>query len=168
MQNQTNLLPETGFIRLPIVLKIYPVSKSTWWAGVKDGRFPQPIKLGPRVTAWRVEDIKALIEKGIDLAIKWSELLECHAKRIYNMATDVAVQTADALAKRIKKGELEDGFTLRYLYRKGWNNLNEKELAEIACDELVRLGWLGEEMSNSKNSSNKIRYRINPKITEKN
>ncbi|WP_083923380.1 helix-turn-helix transcriptional regulator [Amorphus coralli] len=41
-----------------------PVSKSTWWAGVKDGRFPQPIKLGPRITVWRAEDIRALIEKG--------------------------------------------------------------------------------------------------------
>ena len=41
-----------------------PVSKSTWWQGVKDGRFPKPIKLGPRVTVWRAEDIAALIENG--------------------------------------------------------------------------------------------------------
>ena len=38
-----------------------PVSKSTWWAGVKSGRYPQPVKLGPRITAWRAEDIEALI-----------------------------------------------------------------------------------------------------------
>jgi predicted DNA-binding transcriptional regulator AlpA len=37
------------------------VSKSTWWAGVKSGRFPKPVKLGPRTTAWRVEDIRNLI-----------------------------------------------------------------------------------------------------------
>jgi predicted DNA-binding transcriptional regulator AlpA len=54
-------LPETGFVRLPQVLKVFPVSKSTWWAGVKDGRFPQPVKLGPKMTAWRVEDIRELI-----------------------------------------------------------------------------------------------------------
>jgi prophage regulatory protein len=54
-------LPETGFIRLPDVLKIIPVSKSTWWAGVRDGRYPQSVKLAPRVTAWRVEDIRAFI-----------------------------------------------------------------------------------------------------------
>jgi predicted DNA-binding transcriptional regulator AlpA len=41
-----------------------PVSKSTWWQGVKDGRFPQPVKLGPRITAWRAEDIRELLEKG--------------------------------------------------------------------------------------------------------
>jgi predicted DNA-binding transcriptional regulator AlpA len=39
------------------------VSKSTWWAGVKAGRYPKPVKLGPRITAWRVEDIRALIAK---------------------------------------------------------------------------------------------------------
>ncbi|WUR16210.1 AlpA family phage regulatory protein [[Empedobacter] haloabium] len=38
-----------------------PVSPATWWAGVKSGRFPSPVKLGPRMTAWRVEDIRAFI-----------------------------------------------------------------------------------------------------------
>jgi len=42
-----------------------PISKSTWWAGVKDGRFPRPVKLGPRITVWRAEDIRALIENGV-------------------------------------------------------------------------------------------------------
>ncbi len=66
-------LPDTGYLRLPQILgdpkadppvpAIIPVSKSTWWAGVKTGRFPKPVKLGPRTTAWRVEDIRALIER---------------------------------------------------------------------------------------------------------
>ena len=55
------IIPETGFVRLPEVLKVFPVSKSTWWAGVKEDRFPKPVKLGPKITAWRVEDIRALI-----------------------------------------------------------------------------------------------------------
>lgn len=60
-------LPETGFVRLASILAPcgpIPVSKSTWWAGIKAGRFPKPVKLGPRTTAWRVEDIRRLIEKG--------------------------------------------------------------------------------------------------------
>ena len=59
--------PKTGFVRLPSILSPngpIPVSKSTWWAGIKDGRYPKPVKLGPRITAWRVEDIRSLIEKG--------------------------------------------------------------------------------------------------------
>jgi prophage regulatory protein len=68
-------LPQTGYLRLthilgnkkssPQVPPLIPVGKSTWWMGVKEGKFPQPIKLGPRITAWRVEDIRRLIEKGI-------------------------------------------------------------------------------------------------------
>lgn len=60
----TNLqsLPETGFLRLPQVLSIYPVSRSSWWAGVRAGKYPRAHKLGPRTTAWKVEDIRALLE----------------------------------------------------------------------------------------------------------
>ena len=72
MENSVNtLLPATGFVRIwsiigdsesnPPTPAIIPVSRSTWWAGVKSGRYPSPIKLGPRITAWRVEDIRRLI-----------------------------------------------------------------------------------------------------------
>lgn len=67
-------LPETGFLRLsqiigdkkanPPVPALIPVCKSTWWASVKSGRYPQPVKLSPGVTAWRVEDVRALIEQA--------------------------------------------------------------------------------------------------------
>lgn len=68
-----NQLPETGFLRLPQIIgdpnaeppipPIIPVKKSCWWAGVKSGRFPKPVKIGNgRGTFWRVEDIRALIE----------------------------------------------------------------------------------------------------------
>jgi prophage regulatory protein len=56
-------LPETGFLRLPAVLSLIPVSKSTWWAGVKSGRFPKPVKLGPRTTAWSSADISKLLQE---------------------------------------------------------------------------------------------------------
>ncbi|MAF06370.1 MAG: AlpA family transcriptional regulator [Acidiferrobacteraceae bacterium] len=64
-------LPDTGFLRLSQILgnpktgtpPIIPVSKSTWWAGVKTGRFPAPLKLGPMTTVWRAEDIRSLVEQ---------------------------------------------------------------------------------------------------------
>lgn len=66
-------LPETGFLRLPQIIgnskadppipAIIPVKKSCWWEGVRSGRFPAPVKIGPRVTAWHVADIRALCEK---------------------------------------------------------------------------------------------------------
>jgi predicted DNA-binding transcriptional regulator AlpA len=60
------VLPEAGFVRLQQIVApngVIPVGRSTWWAGIANGRFPSPIKLSPRVSAWRVEDIRALIEK---------------------------------------------------------------------------------------------------------
>ena len=57
-----NETPVSGLLRLPQVLSLYPVSRSGWWAGVKSGDYPQPVKLGPHTTAWRASDIKALIE----------------------------------------------------------------------------------------------------------
>ena len=73
MEKYSFLLPETGFLRLrqiigdknsvPPLPAIIPVSKSHWWAGVKSKKYPQPIKLGPRITAWKVEDIKCLVDE---------------------------------------------------------------------------------------------------------
>jgi predicted DNA-binding transcriptional regulator AlpA len=51
-----------GFLRLPAVLALFPVSKSTWWAGVKSGRYPASCKTG-RITMWRRIDIIDLVEK---------------------------------------------------------------------------------------------------------
>jgi predicted DNA-binding transcriptional regulator AlpA len=56
-------IPTTGFLRLPQVLSFVPISKSAWWEGCKTGRFPKPVKLGPRTTAWKAEDIAALVKQ---------------------------------------------------------------------------------------------------------
>ncbi len=66
-------LPDIGFVRLsqiignakanPPIPAIIPVCKSSWWAGVKSGIYPKPVKLGLRATAWRVDDIRALIDE---------------------------------------------------------------------------------------------------------
>jgi predicted DNA-binding transcriptional regulator AlpA len=64
-------IPQTGFLRLRQIVgdktqgipPIIPVSTSTWWAGVASGKFPKPVKLGPATTAWRAEDIQALIKE---------------------------------------------------------------------------------------------------------
>ncbi len=56
-------LDNAALLRLPQVLNLIPVSRSAWWAGCKNGRYPKPVKIGPRTTAWRAEDIKALLRK---------------------------------------------------------------------------------------------------------
>lgn len=61
-QNQPSI-PSVGFLRLPQVLAIFPISKSSWWEGCRTGRYPKPVKLSARTTVWKVEDIAELISR---------------------------------------------------------------------------------------------------------
>ena len=62
---------DVSFLRLCQIVRtknsvgdpLIPISKSSWWAGVRSGRFPAPVKLGPRTTAWRSSDIAELLKK---------------------------------------------------------------------------------------------------------
>ena len=56
-------IPEFGFLRLDDVLKIIPVSKTTWYNGVRSGRFPKGIRLSQNIVVWRIEDIKNLVKQ---------------------------------------------------------------------------------------------------------
>ena len=58
-------LPETGFMRLPEVLAVFPVGKSTWYLNIRKGLYPKPIKISKRCSAWRAEDIRKLIESSV-------------------------------------------------------------------------------------------------------
>ena len=61
-------LPATGFVRQSQLIGtpnrpgIVPFSSPTLWRKVKSGEFPRPVKLSERVTAWRVEDIRAWMQ----------------------------------------------------------------------------------------------------------
>ncbi|MFZ3017145.1 MAG: AlpA family phage regulatory protein [Gallionella sp.] len=70
--NNMQSLPETGFIRVSQIIgdakrgypALIPISRTSWWKGVKEGRFPQPIHLGPKTVVWRIEDIRNLIQQA--------------------------------------------------------------------------------------------------------
>lgn len=65
MQSQIITLPQTGYVRQPLLvgdtktgkLGILPFSASTLWRRVRSGTFPAPVKLSERVTAWKAEDV---------------------------------------------------------------------------------------------------------------
>ena len=73
--NMAPPLPETGYLRLsqivgkkpttddPGLPALVPVSASTLWQWVRDGKFPAPVKLGPRTTAWSVESVRAYLQR---------------------------------------------------------------------------------------------------------
>ena len=62
-------LPEIGFLRLEQIIGnpkankagVLPISRSAWYAGIKEGRFPKPVTMGPRLSLWRVSDIRKLV-----------------------------------------------------------------------------------------------------------
>lgn len=57
----SNKLPQTGLIRIRDVLAVFPVSRTAWYQGIKDGKYPAPVKLSERTAAWRASDIRALL-----------------------------------------------------------------------------------------------------------
>ena len=61
--SDTNSIQPKRLLRINQVLALVPVGRSSWWEGCRTGRYPKPIKLGPRTTVWRAEDIKAFIER---------------------------------------------------------------------------------------------------------
>ncbi|MBK8752815.1 MAG: AlpA family phage regulatory protein [Candidatus Competibacteraceae bacterium] len=75
MATNCNPLPKSGLVRVnqicgnpkadPPIPPILPISKTSWWNGVRSGKYPAPIKLGPRTTCWKAEDIRRLIDAGI-------------------------------------------------------------------------------------------------------
>jgi predicted DNA-binding transcriptional regulator AlpA len=52
---------DLALMRLGSILEVYPVSKSEWWNGVREGRYPKPVRLGKRISAWRVGEIRELL-----------------------------------------------------------------------------------------------------------
>ena len=61
--SDTSSILKNKLLRINQVLALVPVGRSSWWEGCRTGRYPKPIKLGPRTTVWRAEDIKAFIER---------------------------------------------------------------------------------------------------------
>ena len=64
LDKNSNHLESKRLIRLNGVLEILPLSRSCWWDGVRTGKYPAPVKLGERITCWRLEDVLKLVETG--------------------------------------------------------------------------------------------------------
>lgn len=64
MSNIQRKFPEFGLVRLAEIVSpngVLAISRSSFLAGVRAGRFPQPVKLGPRTTAWHAAEIRAFV-----------------------------------------------------------------------------------------------------------
>ena len=94
-------------------------------------------------------------------AIRWGDVLESHARRIYSCGIEPGIAHARALARKILAGEVPDGFTGRDVYRNHWSLLSDKRQVQLAIAELVELDWLRVETL-STSGRPRVRHRINP------
>lgn len=56
---QFDALPDSANVRQPTVEAIYGISAATVWRWARSGDLPKPRKLGPRVTTWNVDELRA-------------------------------------------------------------------------------------------------------------
>ena len=104
-------------------------------------------------------------ESSLRRACAWGEYLESHARRVYAPALSPATGSAHALADRLKKSDLKDGFTLREVYNNGWHDLSSKEEAQEAVDLLEALDWLVLQTDRKKAGGRpKTRHLVHPEI----
>ena len=97
----------------------------------------------------------------------WCEFLEAHARRCYGLLADDGLRAAQALADKIRRGRLADGFTARDVRRNQWRCLTTDEGVQAALDWLEDEGWLrSDEVGGTGPGTGRRtrRYSINPKI----
>lgn len=105
----------------------------------------------------------AVSQKSAEMAVKWCDYLEQHARRIYDLASSYTVQSASNLARRIARGEVESPFVARDIYRRCWSGLTDANTTQLAIDILVQKHWLKESITEASFQQKSVtQYIINP------
>ena len=103
--------------------------------------------------------------EALERAIDWGSYLESHARRVYGSIANPSSGAAKALAAKIEAGALQNGFTLRDVYRPGWSGLIDRSDAQAAVDVLIDHDWLASETIDTGGRPQTV-YRINPHVTK--
>lgn len=94
---------------------------------------------------------------------------ESHANRIYSCVVSPELQAAHELCRHIRRGDLEETFTMRTVYRKKWAGLDSAERVEAALDLLEDAFWVRRvegELSQTGGRPSDI-WMLNPKIAQR-
>jgi putative DNA primase/helicase len=109
---------------------------------------------------------------GRDAALRaaaWCELLQAHARRCYGLLKDDGLRAAQALAAKLRRGALENGFTVRDVRRNQWRDLTTDEAIQAALDWLEDEDWLRGESTGGTGSGGgrrTVRYLVNPAVRQ--
>jgi putative DNA primase/helicase len=85
---------------------------------------------------------KSVSESSLLRALAYCEYLETHARRIYSYGTQPSIDAAKSVLTKLKKGKLNNLFTVRDIYRKCWAGIDTPKKAEAAIDILLEYGHL--------------------------
>lgn len=111
------------------------------------------------------KEIEKVGTESIQLALRWVELLEAHAKKVYASIIQSDLAAAQALAKKISSGAIQDGATVRSIYRKHWSSIETPKQVDKALSVLEDLGWLAVHQVKV-NFGTKDEIRLNPKLNQ--
>ncbi len=102
--------------------------------------------------------------ESAERAAAWCDYLESHARRIYGMIGNTGQRAAIELSKKLKNKKLQDGFSVRDIYQRGWHLLTSREIVKEAVEELEEANWLKGYQMPIEGRQPKSCYLINPKI----
>jgi putative DNA primase/helicase len=104
-------------------------------------------------------------QKSLLRAIAFAKYLESHARRVYGAVAEGEIAAAKAILRHIRSGELEDNFTARDVYRRGWGHLSERDQVGAGLALLVDLDHLAavETPTAPLGGRPKVTYAINPR-----
>ena len=125
--------------------------------GLVETRQRQPS--GMVLQGWHVIDL-AHINKAIDLLA----YLETHMHRIYGCIQTPIQKAESAIAKRLRNGDLNSGFTIRAIQRKHWRDLSRPEYIDLALETLVEKGWLRDLPKSEGRGRPTTAWEINPNL----
>lgn len=94
-------------------------------------------------------------------AIKWANYLEGHARRMYASVDMVTANTAELILRRIRNGELRDGFSQREITQKGWSGLRDTNAVGQALMTLQDHSWLRSTQTSTSGRPKEV-FHINP------
>ena len=98
-------------------------------------------------------------------AAGWCEYLEAHARRCYGLLKDSGLRSAQALARKLERGELKNGFTAREVRRHQWTSLKTEKSVETAIEWLEDAGWVRRELpTHGQAGRPTTRYEIHPDL----
>gem|GEM_PF-892148 len=103
--------------------------------------------------------------EAIERALKWTDYLELHARKVYAVEIKGNVAAAHALGEKIRAGAVSDRMTVRDVWRREWSGLKSSGQVYDALEVLGQVGWTRIEAEETGGRDRTI-IRINPGLAK--